>query len=91
LYTYLKEKQLFGAGAGAVIRIYGSAEPEAIEIFTAPQHCLLESEDQKTIIVVPMLFPVSLRVPPSPNYPPPLTHCPRQSLVVTEGICVVHM
>jgi hypothetical protein len=30
-----------GARAGdvAVIRIYGSAEPEPKEIFTAPQHC----------------------------------------------------
>jgi hypothetical protein len=26
------------AGAGAVIRIYGSAEPESKEIFTAPHH-----------------------------------------------------
>jgi hypothetical protein len=26
-------------GAGAVIRIYGSAEPEPKEIITGPQHC----------------------------------------------------
>jgi hypothetical protein len=28
-----------GAGAGAVIIIYGSAEQELKEIFAAPQHC----------------------------------------------------
>ncbi len=28
-----------GAGSGAVIRIYGTLEPEPKEIFTAPQHC----------------------------------------------------
>jgi hypothetical protein len=28
-----------GAGFCAVIRIYGSADPEPKEIFTAPQHC----------------------------------------------------
>jgi hypothetical protein len=27
-----------GAGAGAVIRIYGSTEPKPNEIFTAPHH-----------------------------------------------------
>ncbi len=37
--TYVQVGAGPGARAGAVIRIYGSAEPEPKEIFSAPQHC----------------------------------------------------
>ncbi len=36
----LKSNKKLGAEAGAVIRIYGFAEPDPKEIFTAPRHCM---------------------------------------------------